>query len=188
MTITLAKDMARPTTDISDELLERWLELRCCFSVYSSLTLLSTIAQRLLLILILLFYLFMLARTNNKLRLCFLRLGLCQHVVASKLRLQELIISSRSLPCLVAVHITHTPKRWSNEAMMIDYIKNIIIPYVECQWHQLQQCSPALVIIDNFRGQISPAINELLEENGMHISLLPPNTYRHIGAYGHLCQ
>ena len=26
-----------------------------------------------------------------------------------------------------------TPKRRSNEAMMIDYIKNIIIPYVECQ-------------------------------------------------------
>ena len=64
MTITLAEDMAHPTTDISDELLERWLELRCCFSVYSSLTLLSTIAQRLLLILILLFYLFMLARAN----------------------------------------------------------------------------------------------------------------------------
>ena len=40
----------------------------------------------------------------------------------------------RSLPCIVAVHITHTTKRWSNEATMIDYIKNIIIPpYVECQ-------------------------------------------------------
>ena len=33
MTIALAEDMARSTTDISDELLERWLELRCCFSV-----------------------------------------------------------------------------------------------------------------------------------------------------------
>ena len=42
MMIALAKDMARSTTDISDVLLERWLELRCCFSVYSSLTLLST--------------------------------------------------------------------------------------------------------------------------------------------------
>ena len=35
MTIGLAEDMARSTTDISDELLERWLELRCCFSVYN---------------------------------------------------------------------------------------------------------------------------------------------------------
>ena len=32
MTIALAKDMARSTTDLSDELLERWLELRRCFS------------------------------------------------------------------------------------------------------------------------------------------------------------
>ena len=32
MMIALAEDMARSTTDISDVLLERWLELRCCFS------------------------------------------------------------------------------------------------------------------------------------------------------------
>ena len=33
MTIALIKNMARSSTDISDELLEQWLELRCCFSV-----------------------------------------------------------------------------------------------------------------------------------------------------------
>ena len=32
MTIALAKVMARSTTDLGDELLERWLELRRCFS------------------------------------------------------------------------------------------------------------------------------------------------------------
>ena len=53
MTIALAEDMARSTIDLSDEFSERWLELRCCFSV--SLTLLCTNVQRLLLILILLF-------------------------------------------------------------------------------------------------------------------------------------
>ena len=31
MIIALTEDMARSTTDISDVLLERWLELRCCF-------------------------------------------------------------------------------------------------------------------------------------------------------------
>ena len=31
MTIALAEDMARSTTDISDELLERWLELQVLF-------------------------------------------------------------------------------------------------------------------------------------------------------------
>ena len=29
LTIALAEDTARSTTDISDELLERWLELKC---------------------------------------------------------------------------------------------------------------------------------------------------------------
>ena len=33
MTIELAVEMARSTTDTSDVLSERWLELRCCFSV-----------------------------------------------------------------------------------------------------------------------------------------------------------
>ena len=33
MTIALAEDMARSTTDLSEVLSERWLELRCCFSV-----------------------------------------------------------------------------------------------------------------------------------------------------------
>ena len=33
MMIALAEDMARSTTDISDELLERWLELRAFFGL-----------------------------------------------------------------------------------------------------------------------------------------------------------
>ena len=38
----LAKDMARLTTDLSDELLERWLELRCYAFVNFNFTRLTT--------------------------------------------------------------------------------------------------------------------------------------------------
>ena len=34
----------------------------------------------------------------------------------------------------------------------------------------------ALIIMDNFRGQITPAINSLLEDNNIHVCLIPPNT------------
>ena len=30
--------------------------------------------------------------------------------------------------------------------------------------------------MDNFKGQTTPAINSLLEENNIHVALLPPNT------------
>ena len=35
---------------------------------------------------------------------------------------------------------------------------------------------PALIIMDNFKGQITSDINQLLEENDVHVALLPPNT------------
>ena len=62
MTIALAEDMARSTTDISDELFGAMARAPVLFFGLGSLTLLSTNVQRLLLILILLFYLFILAR------------------------------------------------------------------------------------------------------------------------------
>ena len=30
--------------------------------------------------------------------------------------------------------------------------------------------------MDNFKGQVTPVINELLEANNIHVCLLPPNT------------
>ena len=34
----------------------------------------------------------------------------------------------------------------------------------------------ALVIIDNFKGQITSSVNTILERNNIHVCLLPPNT------------
>lgn len=72
-------------------------------------------------------------------------------------------------------HITHTKKHWSTEASTLDYIDNIY-PYVQSQWENFEECPAALVIMDNFKGQITPAVYRLLESYNIHTVLLPPNT------------
>ena len=61
---------------------------------------------------------------------------------------------------------------------MVQYIEEIIIPYVEGVRENLEfeADRPALVIMDNFKGQITAKINEILEENNIHVCLLPPNS------------
>ena len=57
---------------------------------------------------------------------------------------------------------------------MIQYIIHIILPYVEAMRESLgEEDAPALVIMDNFKGQIT---SKLLEENSIHTCILPPNT------------
>lgn len=74
-------------------------------------------------------------------------------------------------------HVTHSPKHWSTEQTMLDYITNIIVPYIEAKREVMEDPEQAaLVIMDNFKGQVTPAINELLEANNIHVCLLPPNT------------
>ena len=73
-------------------------------------------------------------------------------------------------------HITHSPNHWSTENTMLDYIKEVIIPYVKRQRELLGEEKPSLVIMDNFKGQITSAVNSLLEDNDIHVCLLPPNT------------
>lgn len=45
---------------------------------------------------------------------------------------------------------------------MLQYIENIIRPYVEGVHSRLSCDSAAVVIIDNFKGQVTPAFNDLL--------------------------
>ena len=72
--------------------------------------------------------------------------------------------------------ITHSPKHWANEKTTVQYIKNIIVPYVAARCASFGEDTQALVIMDNFKGQITSAINKLLEANNIHGVLLPPNT------------
>ena len=71
-------------------------------------------------------------------------------------------------------HVTHSPKHWSTEETMIQYIEHIILPYLESA--RTTENAPALIIMDNFKGQVTPSINRILEENNIHVCLLPPNT------------
>ena len=57
---------------------------------------------------------------------------------------------------------------------MIQYIQNVIIPYVNNV--QIDNTEAALIIMDNFKGQTTPSVTNLLEENNIHVCLLPPNT------------
>ena len=60
---------------------------------------------------------------------------------------------------------------------MIQYINEIISPYVKSQRDALQDPTlSAIVIMDNFRGQVTEPVYRLLEENNIHVCLLPPNT------------
>ena len=57
---------------------------------------------------------------------------------------------------------------------MIQYVKNIILPYVN--GNRDSPYAAALVIMDNFKGQVTPAVTKLLEESNIHTCLLPANT------------
>lgn len=74
-------------------------------------------------------------------------------------------------------HVTQSPKHWSTEETMIDYINEIIVPYVEAQRDALQNpMQAALVVMDNFTGQVTTTINDLLEAHNINVCLLPANT------------
>lgn len=74
-------------------------------------------------------------------------------------------------------HITHAPKHWSTEETMHQYIEHVILPYVHSVREALfEETTPGLVIMDNFKGQVTANINSFLEENHLHVCLIPPNT------------
>jgi len=73
-------------------------------------------------------------------------------------------------------HITHSPKHWSTEQTMVQYVECIILPYVEQVRASLGEDKAALVIMDNFKGQITEDVYNLLDTNNIHVCLLPPNT------------
>ena len=61
---------------------------------------------------------------------------------------------------------------------MVDYVTKIIVPYVNSTQKVLgvDSTQAALVIMDNFKGQITDLVNLLLEANNILVCWLPPNT------------
>ena len=54
------------------------------------------------------------------------------------------------------------------------YIKNIVLPYVDSNHDDHDKA--AVIIMDNFKGQIISKVADLLEQSNIHTYLLPPNT------------
>ena len=73
-------------------------------------------------------------------------------------------------------HITHSPNHWSTECTMLDYIKHVIVPYLQKTRECIGEDKTALVIINNFKGQVTQLVIQLLEDHNVHVCTLPPNT------------
>ena len=59
---------------------------------------------------------------------------------------------------------------------MIDYIEAVVTPYVRVKRDDFGEETSAVIIMDNFKGQITLSVQSLLAENNIHVCLLPPNT------------
>ena len=73
-------------------------------------------------------------------------------------------------------HITHSPNHWSTEETMLQYVEHIIVPYIDRIREDIGTNQTALVVIDNFKGQVTQSVISLLEAHNIHICLLPANT------------
>ena len=85
--------------------------------------------------------------------------------------------TSRCHPCFklpAGWNVTHSKNHWSTEKTMIEYINNIIVPYIDA--NRNDDNTAALVIMDNFKGQVTPSVLSLLEDNNILVCLLPANT------------
>ena len=59
---------------------------------------------------------------------------------------------------------------------MIQYVENIIMPYVQRIRDSLGEESAALVIMDNCKSQVTDRMTTSLESYNIHTCLIPPNT------------
>ena len=71
--------------------------------------------------------------------------------------------------------ISHSPNHWSNEETMVEYINEVIVPYVDQKRGDLDlSCDyPAVAIFDHFKGQLTERVTQVLEENNIHSVLIP---------------
>ena len=58
---------------------------------------------------------------------------------------------------------------------MLQYVEHIVVPYIEKMRDSVGD-KAALVIMDNFKGQVTKSVTSLLEDHNIHICLLPTNT------------
>ena len=88
--------------------------------------------------------------------------------------------SSRCLPSYKLPSdwdVTYTPNHWANEETSLQYLKKIILPFIELKRMELglSASHPALVLFDHFRGQNTERCFNFLEDHHIHHVLIPKN-------------
>ena len=73
--------------------------------------------------------------------------------------------------------ISHSANHWSNEVTTLQYMREVIVPFVDGirQHLDLPDDQPALAIFDHFKGQLTEAITAELDKNGIHSVIIPAN-------------
>ena len=66
--------------------------------------------------------------------------------------------------------VTHSENHWSNEETKVQYIQDIIVPYVTSVQEMLGKN-----IVDNFRGQLTGGVVEELEHHNIQSVFVPAN-------------
>ena len=73
--------------------------------------------------------------------------------------------------------MTHTLNHWCNEETMVAYIESVIVPYMTQKRRQLglDLKHTGLVILDEFKGQTTSRVLNLLQSNDLMYVIVPPN-------------
>lgn len=95
----------------------------------------------------------------------------------------QLVYQGMTKRCISTVNfpqdwdITFSSNHWSNENTMEDYILKILVPYIinKRKELKLREDQRALVIFDQFKGQITDKILSLLAQNNLDIVIVPAN-------------
>ena len=74
--------------------------------------------------------------------------------------------------------------------MMIQYINKVIVLYADRKRDNLGlSCDyPAVAIFDHFKGQLRQRVTQVLEDNNIHLVLIPAVHTRELQIHGYLCQ
>ena len=94
----------------------------------------------------------------------------------------QLIYQGKTTACLPRFafpsewNVTYTPNHWSNGQKTKEYIHKIILPYVEAKRNAHGRSNQtALVIFDEFKGQITDDVYNVLDNHNILVVKVPPN-------------
>ena len=72
--------------------------------------------------------------------------------------------------------LSSNPKHYSNEKVVLKYLDEIIIPYIDGERERLGLPNQiALLIMDVFKGQMADAVFTKLDENDIKLIKVPAN-------------